>query len=278
MVSVLRGLAITLVLTVSGSACAASGVHLCEALETIGDGEVRSITVSGLLVADPELTVLYDPKEPRCDDRVQPAVWVSFEAVPPPPELKQILSKSGRAIVVISGELHGPRLALPDVSTLASPLAAKVRVSKRRYGHMGEFRAKLVVKEVMTASQADESTPRLYEWRESTPRCLPRVIKAPAPTYPELARTAGITGEVLVRYKVAAGEVVSAEALSGDRMLAEDAVQYVRELEFKTDVDAVLECLFSFELEPRSCDEGLTARVELSLPTRIKITGARHLW
>jgi Gram-negative bacterial TonB protein C-terminal len=278
MVSILRGLTIAIAISVTTAACASRGDRLCSVLEAIGDGELRKVTLTGLFVGEPELTVLYDPNEPRCGDRVQPAVWVEFDTEKPTEQLKRILNKTGRAMVVVTGELHGPGTVGVDVPSLQPSVAAAVRVSKQRYGHMGQFRAKLVVQQVVHASEVNESVPQRYEWRRQNLDCLPRVVNGPFPMYPKLARTAGVTGEVVVRYTVVSGKVSDAAAVSGDRMLTEDAVRYIRELGFEPDVNAVLECRFVFLLERRSCDEGLTPKVELKLPTYVKITGARHLW
>ena len=113
---------------------------------------------------------------------------------------------------------------------------------------------------------------------------LPKVIKAPVPFYPELARQTRIQGTVTLRVSTDGKLVSNLGTESGHPILAEAATASVKNWEFKPHVPTTFEVTFRYTLFVPRCDsecncgrgEGgekesvllhLPADVELSAPT-----------
>lgn len=257
---------------------APNNMKLCQALETIGPGEVMPITVSGMYAIGAEIQELFDPDQPECALDVQPATWIEFAPEVDRSKLVRILETAGRAKVTFAGELYGPGVVKPDDSSLPFAAALAGRLAGRRYGHLNLYRTKLVVHSVIDVTAASKGDP--WEW---TPRDddAERLSEAPQrldfPKYPETARKLGVTGEVEVLVVVEDGQVVSSEVESGDRLLAREAVATIKTWAFAPGTAAVFKTTFVYELEWRAAKDQVE-RVELDLPLLVKVKGARSGW
>jgi TonB family protein len=149
------------------------------------------------------------------------------------------------------------------------------RTRNRRYGHLKAYRTKLVVTEVDDVKSVPEAVP--WPSARST-KAGPVVRRAEVPQYPEMAWNVGITGDVVIDVEVSGGQVAKAEVRSGDRMLAGEAVRNVKTWQFATGVSASFTTTFSFNVETRNTGESTSARIELDLPERVRITAARNGW
>lgn len=263
------------------ASAAARRTTLCEALGSIDAGERRIVTISGIYLVGAEHQIFYDPNELTCRIDVQPETWVEFARDVTNDELSRLLQRqpdsweSRRAHVTFTGELNGPGLVAPDDLSFPQMAAFANRTRNRRYGHLNTYRTKLVVTEVNDVKSVPESVP-LPSGR-STP-AVPVVRRAEVPQYPEMAWNVGITGDVVIDVEVSGGQVSKAEARSGDRMLAGEAVRNVKTWQFATDVSAAFTTTFSFNVEARNTGESTSPRIELDLPERVRITAARNGW
>jgi TonB family protein len=192
--------------------------------------------------------------------------------------LERLLDNDGAALVSIRGGLLGPPPLGPDNPEFPPPVAYVNRIAGRRYGHRGEFRTKLTVEEVLEATRApDELKFRVTTHRQKGTDDL-TVSDAPLPRYPELARRAGISGEVTVTVTVQAGKVTSTQALSGDRLLAEQAIAEIAEWQFPSDLSTSFTIFFVYRLDLRPTGASAAPRLELQLPWLVRITAPREGW
>jgi TonB family protein len=262
---------------------AAGGPHvmptarLCEVLETIAPGDRRTITVSGIFIVGYEHQLFYDPDQPACTADVQPTTWVDLAAGVKSGELDRLLRRSGRARVTFTGVLYGPGALGLDDPKLPPFLAFLNRTANRRYGHLNGYRTKLVVSAIHDVHAVPESL-RSEERSDRASSPTPSVERADVPRYPSLARNAGIAGVVTVEFTVTAGEVTSAEAKSGDRMLSSEAVANVRTWRFATATNGTLTTTFTYELEQRQSGSSELPRITLELPARVHVVAAANGW
>jgi TonB family protein len=98
-----------------------------------------------------------------------------------------------------------------------------------------------------------------------------RVIHADVPTYPQLARSARISGAVEVFVKVVKGRVKSVKATSGHPVLVASTLQNVRTWCFHPLVTATFTTTFTYELSSSADLDPQNPRVELALPLSVKI-------
>jgi len=250
-------------------------VRLCDALARVKSGEHLQLVVSGVIVSGSEIQVLYDPDEVVCRENVQPATWVEFAPNADIAQLNRVLSREGKARVVVVGVLSGPRV-VNDGGSGDPSLQARARATYRRYGHLNTFRTQLLVERVLSAKP--ELSTLEADWNAIPMSSTPIVSAALAPTYPELARAASISGDVKLRITVAAGIVAEVEALSGDRLLSEYAIANVKTWRFAAKTVGVVETTFSYRLERRRPNENLNPRIEMVLPERVAITAAAEDW
>jgi hypothetical protein len=113
-----------------------------------------------------------------------------------------------------------------------------------------------------------------------TPVCAQRVknpehlvvSQAALPLYPTLARTARVSGSVRIKVTVKDGEVVATELISGHPLLASDTTTNIKTWKFDKPADAVFITTFIYQLEFPEASEPSNPRIELELPTLVKIT------
>src|SRR5690348_6815900 len=79
---------------------------------------------------------------------------------------------------------------------------------------------------------------------------LPTVIEHAPPTYPEIARTAHIEGEVVVKFTTDGKSVQEAEAESGPPLLRRVAEDNVRTWKFDGDRSGSFTVAFQFKIMP----------------------------
>ncbi len=257
--------------------------RLCEALREIRPGERLPIVVTGIYVTGHEQSILYDPEEPICFWDIQPSTWIEFaEAAGDHTELTRQMEKDRRALVKFKGELFGPKLVGPDDHSLSPNLAWANRAGGLRYGHLGGFRTKLVVQAVLEVRSVPESQPWSGVWNkprsEQSLQSLPMVIKAETPHYPLRARQVGITGHVTVDLAVKNGRVVETVLKSGDRALVRETEENIRTWEFAPDVNGTLTTTFVYQLEPRLSGAPTPPRLELQLPSLVRIIDGINGW
>lgn len=265
---------------VGGPSKPSSVVEFCSALEAIQPGEEIPVLLSGLYSVGHELQILYDPQKPLCGGQVQPSTWVEFSPrAGGNAELDRIVEQSGRALLVVRGRLFGPRQPAPDDTSLPVTLAFANRVASRRYGHLGAFRTKLVVEELLHVEAASASLPWSATWHQAVNVSKGiRLEHAELPQYPPRAQRVGLVGDVVVELTIEGGRIVTVTAVSGDRLLAEAAVENVRTWRFNPQAQARLTTVFSFELERRSPGQSEGTRVVADLPRKVTVFAAQDDW
>lgn len=272
------GMAVALASCISTGPEPQTATTLCRALVTIDPGDIMPVVVSGIYKAGYEFSELFDPDQPQCARDVQPATWVEFGKGVESLELARMLGAHGRARVTFSGNLYGPGEVKPDDPALPFAAALAERIEGQRYGHLNAFRTKLVVLSVVEVSAPSEADP--WQWTgeyqgSEPPPAVPERLGLPS--YPVTARKLGVAGLVRIRVAVEDGKVVTAEVLSGDRLLAPDAAESVETWMFAPGTTTEFTTTFVYELEwltppaPR-------AVVLFDLPALVKITGARSGW
>ena len=99
-----------------------------------------------------------------------------------------------------------------------------------------------------------------------------RLEHAEVPMYPQLARTARISGTVEVQVTVKDGKVVNTEVKSGPRILATATVENIHSWHFYPLVNATFATRFVYQLETKKALDPQNPRVELQLPLLAKVT------
>lgn len=254
---------------------------LCEALQAIKPGQQLPITLSGVYAVNYETQVFYDPKQPLCEEDVQPSTWVEFnKATGEIARLDAIIGKNRRASVKFEGVLFGPRPLEPDNPALPDAMSLPDRMRNRRYGHQNKFRTKFVVIRVLKAELIPESAPWNLVWfvPESSKCKLETPLNAEVPSYPESARLAWLEGEVDVEVKVQSGRVAATRVVSGDRALGEATVKNIHTWIFPPDVNDVFITHFVYALEVRKSGDQKGSKIKLELPLYVRITAPRIDW
>jgi len=250
--------------------------RLCDILARLDAGEREDVIVSGIYRASFHNSELYDPEQPLCTLDVQPSTSVDFAPdIPSAPTFDRLIERDGRAIVTFEGVLEGPRVLGADNPSLPPLISAMNRVAEVRYGSMPSYRTRLIVKRIVRASAVP---PNMQQRALAERPKSPVLTKAELPTYPEAAQRAGITGIVTVGVRVDKGRVAAADAISGDRLLAAEAVANIKTWEFKPTDTTRFTTVFSFELEKRLTGSDQNPRLELRLPVYVRIVGAANGW
>jgi hypothetical protein len=99
-----------------------------------------------------------------------------------------------------------------------------------------------------------------------------RLEHAEVPMYPQIARTARISGTVEVQVTVKDGKVVNAEVKSGPPVLATATVENIHSWLFYSLVNTTFVTKFIYQLETNEALDPQNPRVELQLPLLAKIT------
>jgi TonB family protein len=248
---------------------------LCDVLARVDAGEREPVVVSGVYVASFHDARFYDPEEPLCSVDVQPSTAVEFApGLVRDPTFDRLVERDGRALVTFAGVLEGPRPLGPDDPALPPLIATMSRLNGVRYGGMPSYRTRLVVERILRASPVRRDVRRGGAERASQPVLLHGRL----PGYPDAARRAGITGVVVVEVRVEGGRVAATQALSGDRLLAAEAVADIESWELAPATSAQFTTTFSFELEKRLTGSDPNPRLELRLPSYARIVGAADGW
>jgi hypothetical protein len=252
---------------------------LCSALQSVDRGQELPIVVSGVFLSEFEGQILWDPRQPSCEEDVQPSTWVEFakgaEDITP---LTKLLEKDRRAYVTFEGTLFGPAPLQPDFLRLADQLSASYRTEGTTYGHMNAFRTKLVVTRVDAAARVPESTP--WNWVRDRPGASQRdlqLLHAGLPLYPDGARIAGLQGEVQVEVTLKGGKVAATHVIAGDRALAAAAVANIKTWTFFPEIDETFITRFVYVLERRFGQQS-DQKIELHIPSLVTITAPRNGW
>ena len=251
--------------------------RLCDALSAIAPGKRKHVKISGIYMVGPELQIFYDPNEPECRLDVQPSTWVEFAPGVSNEELNGLLKHAGRAYVTFAGELFGPGEVGPDDRSLPVVLALANRISHRRYGHLNAFRTQLLVTAVSDVKAVPAAVPHSDIWHRPSSVGPPAPDGINTPLYPEIARNAGISGDVSLEVTVSVGIVSKADVKSGDRMLSDEAVRNVKTWRFASNTNTTFATKFTYALERRKATHDRT-RIEMQLPTAVQITAPSNDW
>ena len=252
---------------------------LCAALQSVDRGHELPIVVSGIFAVGRESQFLWDPRQPSCEEDVQPSTWVEFaKGAEDTTPLTKLLEKDRRAYVTFEGTLFGPAPLRPDFLRLADQLSAAYRTEGTTYGHMNAFRTKLVVTRVDAAARVPESAP--WNWVRDRPGASQhdlQLLHAGLPLYPDGARIAGLDGEVQVEVTLKAGKVAATHVLAGDRALAAAAVANLQTWTFFPEIDETFITRYIYVLERRFGQQG-DQKIELHIPSLVRITAPRNGW
>ena len=90
--------------------------------------------------------------------------------------------------------------------------------------------------------------------------------------YPQLARTARISGTVQVQVTVKDGKVVNTTVKSGPPMLGSAAVENIQTWRFHPLVNATFTTKFIYQIETKEALDPQNPTVELQLPLLVRIT------
>lgn len=257
-----------------------STTPLCEILESISPGRRLLATVHGTIVLGFETTMLYDPDSPWCPLDVQPTTEVRFSSgAPGSDRLEEIAKRSdGRAYVTLRGELRGPG-EVKDDGVSSNLLVAYYGKPVERYGHMAYSRTEFVVAEVLDSAPVPAAVPSLGEAsRPDRRNPVPLLLEAAVPLYPDIARNAQISGEVIVEVTIKGGRAVATAVKAGDRALAQAALKNIATWRFDEKVEATLTTRFEFILELRKTGADRNTRLELNLPSSARIITAANAW
>ena len=98
------------------------------------------------------------------------------------------------------------------------------------------------------------------------------VVHGELPLYPALAKTARVSGSVQVQVTVKDGEVTETEAISGHPLLVSPTIKNIKTWKFVETVNATFTTTFEYRLEQAEAPEPANPKIELELPTLVKIT------
>jgi TonB family protein len=255
-------------------------MSLCAALQNVDRGQQLPIVVSGVYVVGYETQILYDPNQVSCDEDVQPLTWVEFaKGVEISPLLTKLLQEDHRAHVTFEGTLFGPSALEPDNPKLPDKWSASYRLGDTHHGDQNAFRTKMVVTRVDASARVSASTPvGQGRYRSPPPQRATDLLHADLPTYPYGARLAGLEGEVEVEVTLKDGKVVGTRVIAaGDRALAAAAVENIQTWRFSPDITETFTTRFVYVLD-RRFGQLSSQKIELEIPTLVKITAPRNGW
>jgi hypothetical protein len=98
------------------------------------------------------------------------------------------------------------------------------------------------------------------------------VVRGDLPLYPRLAWTARVGGSVRVQVTVKDGEVAATEVISGHPLLAPATTGNIQTWKFDKKTNATFTTTFTYQLEKEETAEASNPKIELELPTLVKIT------
>lgn len=120
-------------------------------------------------------------------------------------------------------------------------------------------------------SSAGAQSPATQSQKAELHRDL-RLERAEVPSYPQLARTARIFGTVEIQVTVKNGRVVNTTVESGPPVLARATVENIQTWRFYHLVNATFTTRFIYRIETKEPIDPQNPKVELELPTLVKIT------
>ena len=98
------------------------------------------------------------------------------------------------------------------------------------------------------------------------------VIHAESLDYPEVLRAVRLAGTAVVRLSIASsGHVRSAEPVSGQALLAAEAVKNARTWIFTPGEEATVEVRYEFRLDPPGTRDRVATRVIFDFPDRVQV-------
>lgn len=255
-------------------------VRFCDVVWRLQSGESQAVLVRGALWGGGSI-LFFDPDNLTCGRPTQAFSRVSLASGYKGTErLNGFLESPGRKwSVLIRGRLQGPGSLGPDDPTV--PWAANVmfRTKERRDGIPTRTRTSLVIEEVLEAEPAERDMPTPNIWEPPPTRGLPpHPVAIAPPEYPELLRSMELAGTVVLKLTVEAGQVKAVEALSGDSLLVHEAKASATQWRFAEKASAKFEVTFVYELEDRPGAVDEPARVEMRLPTYVRVTASRYDW
>lgn len=253
---------------------------LCEELARLHDGESAQVELTGVYAAGYEISAFYDPEQPLCPEDFQPSTWAELSAVGGQSQkLRELVRLHRRALVKVRGVLQGPPPAGQDDESLPIIVAYANRSAGRRFGHLGMFRTKLTITEVVSAEElpASQET-RVIHTRPLQEGKAPAPVSAELPKYPPLAWNLGLAGVVRVEVTVSKGMVVCTRLLSGDRLLAAGAEGDIKSWRFPETTNAVFSTTFTYELERRPSGANRGTTHILDLPATVTLRAPLDLW
>jgi len=99
------------------------------------------------------------------------------------------------------------------------------------------------------------------------------VVQGDLPLYPTVAKAARVSGSVRVQVTLKDGEVMAAEAISGNPLLVSPTIKNIRTWKFVKTANATFTTTFRYQLEKEEAPEASNPKIELELPILVKITG-----
>jgi TonB family protein len=98
------------------------------------------------------------------------------------------------------------------------------------------------------------------------------VVHIEAPTYNNVARFAGLQGEVVIKVEINPdGKVTSAHSLSGNSLLRQEADKNIRTWVFATGESRAMEVHYIFRLEEPKVENNPPTRVTFDLPHTVTL-------
>jgi outer membrane biosynthesis protein TonB len=115
-------------------------------------------------------------------------------------------------------------------------------------------------------------SPQLVTTQGTKNAQYPLVVQGDIPLYPAVAKTAHVSGSVRVRVTVKDGEIISTDVTFGNPLLASAAIGNIKTWKFNNTTNASFTTTFTYELEKEETAEASNPKIELELPTVVRIT------
>ena len=153
----------------------------------------------------------------------------------------------------------GPLLAIAVITSVT----AQPTVHESNHVVVYEFAKSVSANSVTQNAQGEQEDGRQADLR---------VEHADVPMYPLIARTARIVGTVKVQVTVRDGNVVSTRLVSGHPILARATVENIQTWRFHPLVNATFTTKFIYRIDTKKSLDPQNPKVELQLPSLVKIT------
>ncbi len=230
---------------------------LCSLQQKVTEGNHESVRVSGIFREGLDLGTLQDVS---CPNEI---TWVELDlrSGRNKGKLRSLLYHSRQAYVVLDGEFYGP--PVPDPK-----LPEAIRKSYHPgWGHLAAFKTKLVVhaiRDVKVVPTGPKITPPSNEY--------PQLTHAEMPLYPQLARTAHISGTVEILVTAERGAVVETEGKSSSSPhLTRATIANIKTWQFESEDRTSFLVKYVYEIKGKQTPVPENPRLELDLPRLVKI-------